>query len=145
MPLLLPLPTAVKRAYSPAEAQAAASAATGIMRSVGRDPNRPPGVGDCFERLAESIGLRGIDMGCGTGCGEAKARMNALGPDGCRREFDALVAKLRENQSKIGLTKRVAAIGLAVWTGLAWKVDPRDPLPGMLTEAIRLAEEASRK
>jgi hypothetical protein len=145
MPTLLQTPEVFLRSYDPVKAEKASNKAAAIMRSTGRDPNRPPGVGDCFEQIAESIGLRGIDMGCGTGCGLVKARMNALGPDGCRREYESLVDSLRRNKKKIGLKKQLAAIALSVWTGLAFRVDPLDPLPGMLTEAIRMAEEASRK
>lgn len=102
-------------------------------------PNPKPKelVGNAFETVVRSIGINKLG---GCGCGSAKGEMNRLGIAGCRRERDRLIDRLRENARRVGWMQKLIAVPLSVWTGLAFKVNPLDPLPGMFDEAVRITE-----
>lgn len=96
------------------------------------------GVGEAFFEITESLGIK-TPIDCL--CRHVRNRMNSLGPDGCRRERPQLLVSLRENAKRIRLSQKLRAIPLSIWTGLVWKVNPLDPLPGMFDEAVRMAEK----
>lgn len=98
--------------------------------------------GTKMTRLLEAIGLTPVE---GCNCGKIAAWMDNLGVDGCRKNFDRIVEKMRENQKKYGAWDTAKAAMGAVAIGLALKLDWRDPIPGLVTEAIRLAEEDEAK
>lgn len=65
--------------------------------------------------------------------------MNSLGVKGCIEAKDRLVYILKKNQKRYGLTQYLKSGALALREGLAFKIDPIDPLPGLLNEALRRA------
>lgn len=68
-------------------------------------------------------------------------KMNAWGTEGCRTTHrEEIIAHLREAYDEAGVTSKLLAFGLAVASGLAWKIDRSDPLGWMLDEACRRAE-----
>lgn len=77
---------------------------------------------------------------CGL-CAMVLAEMNQLGTDGCERRFEYVLSRLRENAVKLRWRAKLSAVIPAIYSGLAFKVNPLDPLPGLLMEAIRLARE----
>jgi len=68
--------------------------------------------------------------------------MNDLGPQGCRERRDDLLRLMRKNQKKYGWHTFLKAGVKALTTGMVFKVNPTDPLPGLLDLAIRKAEES---
>lgn len=75
-------------------------------------------------------------------CLQLAKRMNELGPDGCSDRSEELIEEMRKNQGSYGWAEHLTAGVLAVSSGLAFKLNPLDPIPGLLNEAIRLAKEA---
>jgi hypothetical protein len=68
--------------------------------------------------------------------------MDAWGVAGCRGEhYQEIVDRFRAYASKYGWATKLKAAALAVKTGLAFRLNPLDPAPGIVDEAIRRAEE----
>lgn len=76
----------------------------------------------------------------GCNCPALLKEMNGLGPDGCRRDRERLVAALVENAKKYTWGEKFVAAVKAVVTGLAWQIDLTDPYGSLLDEAIRRAD-----
>jgi hypothetical protein len=72
-------------------------------------------------------------------CNRKAEEMDRLGVGGVRRDRDRIVAWLREAQRKRSWGQQLAAAAKALASGLAWKLDPLDPAPGILEEALRRA------
>lgn len=104
-------------------------------------PEPDPGVGPGSE-LRAILKELGIQEKPKCGCTERAAAMDLLGVEGCRRRFDDIVGWMREAQDKYSWGDRLKAAGNAAASGLAFKVNWLDPLPGLVEEAIRRAEEA---
>jgi hypothetical protein len=95
------------------------------------------GPGTELKRLLESLHLQS-QAGCG--CDAMVLQMNVWGVEGCRAHRAIIVEKLREARGQVGLQRLLAAAGRALATGLAFQVNPLDPIPDLLEEAIRRAE-----
>lgn len=67
--------------------------------------------------------------------------MNDLGPQGCRDQKDKLLKLMRKNQKKYGWSAYLKAGANMVILGWIFKLNPLDPLPGLLDKAIELAEQ----
>lgn len=80
----------------------------------------------------------------GCSCHDLQLRMDVLGVDGCRKEFTELKAEISLNLDKWGWTEFFSnfATGLvkAISTGIAWRLNPIDPIGSLLREAIKRAE-----
>lgn len=74
-------------------------------------------------------------------CVERAAEMNRLGIQGCRDQRDRLIAAIRQEAGERPWGETLRAGALALLTGLAFKLDPFDPIPGLFDEALRRAEE----
>lgn len=90
--------------------------------------------------LKEIITSLGVEKKQNCGCDGLLNEMNMHGVAGCRKNFWRLVGTLKDNAEGYGWGSFMQAGFWAVWTGLAWSVNPLDPFPGMITEAIRRAE-----
>lgn len=100
-------------------------------------PSLPePGPGTEFQKLVGELGLQ-AKSGCT--CGALMRRMNDLGIAGCERERKQLLDELRSNYTTFSAADKAWAAYNAVVTGLAFKMNPLEPLPGLLDEAIRRA------
>lgn len=67
--------------------------------------------------------------------------MNSLGPQGCREQYNKLLGLMKKNQKKYGWSTYLRAGANAVLLGWIFKLNPLDPLPGLLNKAIELAEQ----
>lgn len=73
-------------------------------------------------------------------CESIMRDMDRLGVDGCKRDRKLLIERLRENAKEYGIGDwMVAAMG-AVGHGLAFSINPLDPIPSLFDEAVRRAE-----
>lgn len=70
--------------------------------------------------------------------------MNELGPQGCRENRAKLLKLMYKNQKKYGWYSYIKAGINATVLGWAFKLNPLDPIPGLLDKAIALAEEQQR-
>ena len=67
--------------------------------------------------------------------------MNELGPEGCRYNHEKILKLLKKNQKKYGWSSYLKAGANAVVTGWIFKLNPLDPLPGLLEKAISIVEQ----
>ncbi len=102
---------------------------------LSRPDSKPSGPGTELHRLLESVGIKA--QGCG--CMDVAADMDRLGVAGCRKNRDKLVAYLKAQADKRSWWEKVKAAGLAVATGLAFRLDPADVFGSLVDEAIRRA------
>lgn len=95
------------------------------------------GVGTHLKLILNALGL-GESASCG--CESMRARMDAWGPAGCRANREPIEAHLRTEARKVGWVATLKAGARAASAGLI--LNPLDPAPGLLAEAIRRAETA---
>ena len=69
--------------------------------------------------------------------------MNDLGPSGCREQREQLLKLMKKNKKKYGWSEFVTAGVKSLTTGMIFKVNPADPLPGLLDLAISRAEKSN--
>lgn len=107
-------------------------------------PARPAPRGGPGTELAALVAKLGLKReGC-VPCQDWAGWMDALGAEGCRQNEGAIVARLRAEQAQLGWGEYLAAAAALVREGLAGKVNPLDPAPGLLEEAIgRAAAKAA--
>lgn len=93
------------------------------------------GVGTHLKLLLMSLGLE-ESVSCS--CASMRAQMDAWGPAGCRRNQHAILTHLRTEAGKVGWTVSLKTGVKAAVSGLI--LNPIDPAPGLLNEAVRRAE-----
>jgi hypothetical protein len=102
-----------------------------------RPPRTPAGPGTELKTLLAGMG---ITEASGCNCGSKAALMDAWGVEGCRSRQPEIVAWLAEQQKARGWGATLAAGLKAITSGLAFSLDPLDPLGSLVDEAIRRAE-----
>jgi hypothetical protein len=129
---------------------AGASNAAGGITILACDPTqRPakpivgwlPGYGPGTE-LKKILAELGIMEKPDCPCRRRANDMDILGVQGCKDNREMIVGWLREGESRWGWKDKLAAAAKAVQSGLAFKLNPFDPFPGLVDEAIRRAELA---
>lgn len=100
--------------------------------------SRRNGPGTELKLLLESLGI-GTLNGCS--CGKVAALMDSWGPDGCDdpANREAILRHLRAAQREASWRQLIRAAAHALASGIAFRLDPTDPAPGLLDEAIRRA------
>jgi len=99
------------------------------------------GPGSQLWRLFESLGVK---HSATCECLTRAEQMNAWGVAGCREHRDEIADWMRRDQDRFGWRDKLTAATRAVTTGLAFRLSPLDPFPGIIDEAIRRAETAER-
>lgn len=94
------------------------------------------GPGTELKEILSSLGFS--SSGCG--CNNRAREMNGWGIEGCIKNKEIILTWLRSQQKKRGWLETIKAGVLAITTGLAFNIDPLDPAPGILEEALRRAE-----
>ena len=84
----------------------------------------------------------GIDPGPSCPCRRRMRQMDEWGVEGCREHREEIIGWLREGQERYGWGARITAGWRAVVSGLAWRINPGDPLGSLVDEAVRRAEAA---
>ena len=100
------------------------------------------GPGSQLWKLLESLGVKHTNS---CSCISRAEQMNAWGVAGCRDHRDEILGWMREGQDQFGWREKLTAATRAVTTGLAFRLNPLDPFPGILDEAIRRAEAAAQQ
>lgn len=98
-------------------------------------PDRGPGT-----ELKKMLAAMGINPEPACDCNAKALQMDLWGPAGCRANLEMIVDWMREGQWRWGWRDKLkAALGTAplVVTGA---VNPLDPFPGLVAEAVRRAE-----
>lgn len=91
--------------------------------------------------LKAVLATLGINPAPSCDCHARAVQMDEWGVQGCRQHSEQILAWLREGQSRWGWKDKLTAAGRAVVNRLALKLNPLDPFPGLVEEAIRRAEE----
>lgn len=117
---------------------------TVLSRDPADRPARPitlwaPEGGPGAELKAILSGL-GINPGATCDCNAKSAQMNIWGVEGCKANRNTIVGWLKDGAPRWGWGDWVKAAANAVVSGLVLKLNPLDPFPSLLDEAIRLAE-----
>lgn len=98
----------------------------------------PPGHGVGTE-LKKMLAEHGIEPNPGCDCNGKAMMMDLWGIEKCEENFDTIVGWLKEGAPRWGWADRLKAAAAAVQTGLAFKINPLDPFPGLVREAIAQA------
>lgn len=93
--------------------------------------------------LTALLGGLGVAKKCRR-CKQRAQQMNLWGVAGCREHFDTIVDWVRKEYKAASLKEKLTAALKALGAGLAFTIDWTDPIPSLVTEAIRRAEEAPR-
>ncbi len=92
--------------------------------------------GSALKKVLASIDIYPLP---GCPCLDDALQMDLWGLAGCREQREEIIRRLRANQTMYGLGALLKAGWRAIRTGLAAKLDPLDPFPGLVDEAISLA------
>lgn len=111
----------------------------GVVASANPAWNLMPATGP-GRKLEEMFQELKIEYQEACGCAAYARQMDAWGVAGCRENFEEIVKRLRTNAAKYSLWDKWRAAGHALWSGLAFHVNPLDPFPGLVAEALRRAE-----
>lgn len=108
---------------------------TEVTHKVQGDPTGKTGPGSELAKLLKELG---IDPGA-CSCSEHERAMNLMGVAGCREHFAEVVGWLTTAAFHASIFTWLRAGRNAVLTGLAFRLNPLNPIPGIVTEAIRRA------
>lgn len=102
---------------------------------------KPPteGPGTELKAILASLGIEPDKAGCD--CNGKAQQMNMWGDDGTEANVNTVIGWMRDGMGRWGWADKLTAAALAVKTGLALKIDPFDPFPGIVREAIRRSRE----
>jgi hypothetical protein len=112
-----------------------ASSARRVVARQAQPPDTGTGPGTELKAMLKGLGF----STCGK-CSETAKRMDEGGPSWCRSNRFTIVARLVEARKAAGWLEKLRATGLALSSGLAFSLDPLDPLGSLVDEAIRRAE-----
>lgn len=104
-------------------------------------PAPADGPGSELERLI--VEHRLTRAGCDN-CQGLKLQMNRWGLSGCRGRREQILARLRKAYRELTPAEAAGAALAALWSGLAFKLNPLDPAPGLLDEALKRWEKKAR-
>jgi hypothetical protein len=82
----------------------------------------------------------GVEMQEGCACRARIAQMNTWGVEGCREHLEEIVSALGKDSAKYSWGTKLKAVFGTVTTGLAFRINPLDPLRSLVLEAIRRTE-----
>jgi hypothetical protein len=82
----------------------------------------------------------GVTPRVGCACRRRMEEMDQRGVRWVREHASEVAGWLREEQRRRGWAERLTAAARAVVSGLAFRLDPGDPAPGLVAEAVRRAE-----
>ena len=101
----------------------------------------PPGHGPGTElkRILKSLG---IEPSPSCDCRARADQMDMWGVAGCRDNRTQVITWLRDGHARWGWKDKLAAAARAVQNGLAFKLNPLDPFPSLVDEAVQRAEVA---
>ncbi len=94
------------------------------------------GPGTELHKLLASLNIK---SSANCDCNAKAEQMDRWGVEGCITNRELIISWLREGQQRWGWSPILGAIRPALLSGLAFKLNPLDPIPGLVDEAIRLA------
>jgi len=97
-------------------------------------------VGSELESILKRLGLKPSKT---CGCSSRVRKMNEWGVEGCLANRAEIEAWLRSESEKVGWWAKLRAGLLGLFGGVAIRIDPVDPAPGLLDLAIERARQSS--
>ena len=97
------------------------------------------GVGTHLKLLLKEFGIS-ANL-CGEGCGSFAAMMDGWGIEGCRKNREAILERLRQRYKETSWKTALNAAFQSVVTGNVWGMDVLNPIEWLVDEAIRRAEQ----
>jgi hypothetical protein len=108
-------------------------------------PLLPWGKGGPGTELKKLLSNLGINPTAGCDCRKIAIDMDRYGVEGCEQHFEGIIAAIRGGQEKWKWGERIRAYASAAIhapaEGITFKVNPLDPFPGLVREAIKRARE----
>ena len=99
-------------------------------------PPPPPGPGTFLKQILDELDVH-IVHDCA--CTDKAYLMDVWGWRKCRRHREKIIGWLRDSSIKVHWRRKLNMARKAFQTGIAWKVNWRDPIPGLVDEAIHRA------
>ncbi len=97
----------------------------------------PSGPGTELKAILHSLDINPV---ASCDCNSRANQMDAWGVQGCRDRIDEIVGWMRDGGERWGWVAGFKAASKAVLNGLAFKLNPLDPFPSLVREAINVAE-----
>lgn len=108
----------------------------------------PKGYGPGSELKAILSGL-GVNPAPSCDCNAKARQMDEWGVEGCREHLDEIVQGIKENQERWGWKEAIANLpkaGIkAIFSGLAFKINPLNPIESLVKLAIKQAEQKNQE
>jgi hypothetical protein len=101
------------------------------------ESDRPEGPGTELKLLLKDLG---VNPGPACECNERMTAMNIWGIAGCIENRAVIISWLKDGQVKWGWKDKLVAAASAVASGLAFKLNIMDPMPGIVDECINRAK-----
>lgn len=83
-----------------------------------------------------------MPIACNGACDEMRRKMDTLGPTGCREHRAEIIEHLRKAYKATSTAELLAAAAKAVTSGLAFHLNPLDPLGSLVDLAIERASSS---
>lgn len=90
--------------------------------------------------LKKLLATLGLDSVLGCSCNDRARMMDAWGPEGCLDRKQEILGWLRESAKQTTTGAYLKAITKAVTSGMAFKLDPFNPVESLLDEAIKRSQ-----
>lgn len=126
-----------RRGLPPIERTATSPMPQQISRQHPQCPIRR-GVGTHLKLLLKEFGVNS-DL-CGEGCGSFAAMMDGWGIEGCRKNREAILERLRQRYKETSWKTALNAAFQSVVTGNVFGMDVLHPIEWLVDEAVRRAE-----
>jgi hypothetical protein len=107
-----------------------------IQRTAEPIPAEGPGT-----ELKAIFASLGITQSLGCGCEALAKQMNVWGVARSRANRCRIVKQIEDTAKKRGWGETLLAAGAAVWSGLAWQINPLDRFGSLVDLALHRAEE----
>ncbi len=95
--------------------------------------------------LKAALKSLGIEPTASCDCNSKAEQMDRWGVEGCRERREQIIGWLREGSDRWGWSAKLGSAAKAVLSGLAFKLNPLDPYPGLVDECIRRAAKQEAK
>lgn len=95
------------------------------------------GPGTELAAMFKAMGVKAT--GCQGRCAARQRQMDQWGVGGCREHRETIIKWMREAYDELSIGEKLKAAASAVTSGVALKLNPVNPIPSLVDEAMRRA------